>query len=192
MNIIAEAMGSYYYYKGLGRCLDGATESPVDLLRIALEKYEEALGSNPTSTGLLKNAAFCCTRIVELVRSGGSHLEDTKLDPSAGDIQKADQYYIRAVASNPYDAETLYAYAKFLWRCSRKERAEEYFLQSLESNPRFIWCIRDYGVLLSEQGEEEMAEKFFLLASDATQALSKKATSLQRIDCIVNTLSGRE
>lgn len=174
MNIISEALGSYYYYKGLRQSLEGSTEcdSPVELLRTALDKYEEALMSNPTNVGLLKNSALCCTRIVELVASGGCHLEDIQFDPSAADIQKADQYYIRAVASDPDDGETLYSYAKFLWKCGRFERAEEYFLQSLETNPNFVWCLRDYGVLLSEQGLEELAEEFFVLASKKTNVLS--------------------
>lgn len=172
MNIIAEALGSYYYYKGLRQSLEGSTDYPVDLLRTALDKYEEALGSNPTNVGLLKNAALCCTRIVELIASGGCHLEDVQFDPSAGDIQKAEQYYIRAVAADPDDAETLYSYAKFLWKCGRFERAEEYFLQSLETNPCFVWCLRDYGVLLSEKGLEDLAEEFFVIASQQTTVLS--------------------
>ena len=174
MNIIAEALGSYYYYKGLRESLEGQdNNSSVELLRIGLEKFEEALGSNPTNTGLLKNAALCCTRIAELVASGGAHLEDIQFDPSAADIQKADQYYIRGISSDPDDGEYLYSYAKFLWRCGRYERAEEYFLQSLETNPNFVWCLRDYGVLLSEQGLEDTAEEFFVIASQRTNILSK-------------------
>ena len=172
MNIIAEALGSYYYYKGLRQSLEGCSETTIELLRTALEKYEEALSSNPTNVGLLKNSALCCTRIVELAASGGSHLEDIQFDPSAADVQKADQYYIRAVAADPDDGDTLYSYAKFLWKCTRLERAEEYFLQSLETNPAFVWCLRDYGVLLSERGYEDIAEEFFVLASKKTTVLS--------------------
>ena len=172
MNIIAEALGSYYYYKGLRQSLEGDSVTSLELFKVALDHYEEALGSNPTNTALLKNAAICCTRRLELNASGGAHLEDVQFNPAAADIQKADQYYIRAVASDPDDAQTLYSYAKFLWRCGRLERAEEYFLQSLEADPNFVWCLRDYGVLLSELKQEEIAEQFFIIASKRTTELT--------------------
>ena len=129
-------------------------EGARDLLNVAIQKFEEALASNPTSQDLLRNTALCLTRLIELDMKS-----DGKFSMSDSLVQKAEQYYIRAINEGE-DALSLYSYAKFLWKCSRTERTEEYFLQSLEAQPNFIWSLRDYSRFMQGQGETKAAEAF--------------------------------
>ena len=173
MNIVAEALGSYYHYKGISCRLDGDNRGAMELYAMAIEKYEEALGSNPTNKQLLRLCALCWERLSEPQMSRGSNLEEVMFSLSYPRIEKTDQYYIRAVEADKQDAVTLYAYAKFLWRCNRVERAEEYFLQSLEANPTDISCLRDYAKFLTIRGESAQSERLAALAN----AISKERAS---------------
>ena len=174
MNIVAEALGSYYHYKGIYCRLDGDNRGAMELFGTAIEKYEEALGSNPTNKQLLRLCALCWERLNELQMSKGQHIEEVKFSLSDSRIQKTDQYYIRAVEADRNDAFTLYSYAKFLWRCNRVERAEEYFLQSLEADPSYTWCIRDYGKFIAECGDLAEGDKMFKLSSAIQQRQASK------------------
>lgn len=165
MNIVAEALGSYYYNKAVSSSLENLTRKAVAHFRQAQEKFEEALRSNPCNATLLRKTALCCTRLLELEVSGGVHQESACFDLAAAATQKTDQYYIRAVAANSEDPISLYSYAKFLWRCGRLERAEEYFLQCLEADATFQRALRDYGSLLAELGHAAGSERFLLFAS---------------------------
>ena len=89
MNIVAEALGSYYHYKGIFCRLDGNTRGAVELFKTAIMKYEEALASNPTNKQILRLCALCHERYGELLSSGGTHLEDVKFDPSSARVQQA-------------------------------------------------------------------------------------------------------
>jgi tetratricopeptide (TPR) repeat protein len=165
MNIVAEALGSYYHYKGIFCRVDGDNRGAMELFAMAIEKYEEALGSNPTNKQLLRLCALCWERLSELQMSRGSNLEEVKFSLSDPRIEKTDQYYIRAVEADKQDAVTLYSYAKFLWRCNRVERAEELFLQSLEANPNDTSCLRDYAKFLAACGETAQCERLSHLAT---------------------------
>ena len=125
MNIVAEALGSYYHYKGISYRLAGKTSRAIELLKVAVDKYEDALTSNPLNHSLLLNCALCFNRLNELTVNGGRGA--VKFDLKESDIQRTDNLYVRCLASNPFDSFTLYSYAKFLWACSRKERAEVSF-----------------------------------------------------------------
>ena len=170
MNIIAEALGSYYHYKGISNRLAGKTSRAIELLRVATEKYEEALSSNPLNHSLLLNSALCWNRLNELTANSGGNPEDVKFNLKDTDIQRTDNLYVRCLASNPFDSFTLYSYAKFLWACGRKERAEELFLQSLEVNPTHSWCLRDYASFLVENNQTNDAERFYAISLSLTSA----------------------
>ena len=138
----------------------------------AIEKFEEALDSNPNNKELLLNVALTWTLALEdefsqELTSGGSFPKNHHA------VIKSQEYYLRAISTPPrYDSHSLFLYAYFLERCGLLDAAEDYYLQSLESDPDNVACLLQYGNLLSEQGLHDDAEKFYTRASENTKGLT--------------------
>lgn len=157
MNIVAECLGSFYMFKAM-QSRQHELNNALELYKVAIQYFEEALSRNPSSEVILRNLALSSQRICELESSltkGSTNLvsHDTK-------VHQADQYFLQAITASPMDPETLFCYAKFLWRCNRTERAEEHFLQSLEADPNFPRCLHAYSSFLLETGLNEEASTF--------------------------------
>ncbi len=148
-------------------------QGSIELYRVAISKYEEALSHNPTNKEILRNTALCLTRLCEELMQDAA--QDNRLHPfSMNDpfVQRADQYFIRALVGDASDVISLYLYAKFLWRCDRLERTEEYILKCLESDPNFSPALRDYSSFLLERGEIKYSELFANSYTTAFKAIA--------------------
>ena len=62
MNVVAQAMGSYYQLQGVELQVTGHLEAARDSYLLAISKYEEALASNPTNKELNRQVATCYLR----------------------------------------------------------------------------------------------------------------------------------
>ena len=161
-------------------------DSPVR----AIERYEEALSSNPTNKDLLRNLAncwfafivvcwvdvflicyclvadYCVLRFNRMARFRILQFAQPKVVSTDPRVIATDLYYLRAVDADKTDYQTLYDYARFLLWCNRVERAEEYFLRSLEMGRSNPWILLDYASFL------EQRVKLFLCAYPSLFSLS--------------------
>jgi tetratricopeptide (TPR) repeat protein len=167
MNIVAHAEGFFYHMKGL----TNRVEDPLNAQRfyeIAIEKFEEALDSNPNNKEILLSIALTYILMIEEENKAKAK-PSAYLDPNDPRVKKAEEYSLRAIAAEPkYDSFSLFRYAQFLERCGNLETAEDYYLQALEADPNNAGCLHCYGNFLSDRGQHEEAEKFYLRSSQTT------------------------
>jgi len=159
MNIIAHARGYFYHVKGLANRVEDPL-SAQKFYEMAIEKYEEALNSDPNNKEILLSMALSWLLMIE---EGYKHVPNAKFRPEDPKVQKAEEYSLRAIVAEPkYDSFSLFRYAQFLERCGKVASAEDYYLMALEADPNNAGCLHCYGSLLSERGFHEEAEEFFL------------------------------
>jgi hypothetical protein len=53
------------------------------------------------------------------------------------EVQRANDYYLRAIRADPTNSYSLFRYGQFLEKCQMLEHAEDYYLLSLEV-PSFV------------------------------------------------------
>eukprot|EP00028_Trichosphaerium_sp_Am-I-7-wt_P009830 CAMPEP_0168531082 /NCGR_PEP_ID=MMETSP0405-20121227/15165_1 /TAXON_ID=498012 /ORGANISM="Trichosphaerium sp, Strain Am-I-7 wt" /LENGTH=203 /DNA_ID=CAMNT_0008555675 /DNA_START=51 /DNA_END=658 /DNA_ORIENTATION=+ len=164
MNIIAHAQGFFYHIKGMGiRVEDPGTSKKF--YEVAIEKFGEALNSDPNNKEILLSIALTWILWIEEDYSD-TNAKFNRHDPK---VKKAEEYSLRAISADPkYDAFSLFRYAQFLEHCGRLDGAEDYYLQSLEADPNNPGCLHCYGNLLTEKGQHEEAEKLFIRSSKTT------------------------
>ena len=144
LNIVALAQG--YVLKNGARS-NSSAENATRLCELAKIKFKQALEDNPGDKRAL------------------SELADTSA--ILNDYQGAREYYLRAIAIDQKDVNTLFRYAVFLEdKMKLMPEAEEFYLRTLESNPRHDHCLQRYGHFLECQGDPDEAEKFFIRASE--------------------------
>mmetsp|Transcript_45725 Transcript_45725/g.115084 ORF Transcript_45725/g.115084 Transcript_45725/m.115084 type:complete len:937 (+) Transcript_45725:35-2845(+) len=172
MGIVNEAQGTFYYYKGLAAKARGDVAGATHFYLLSIQKYEEALNSNPNNKNILRNVGLAWSKMIELQKVGSRSTggEGVKFNVSDPQVIETDRYFIRSIAADDRDPYTLYSYAKFLWRCSRMERAKDFFLRALSMDANYVACLRDYGHFLMEQGKADVAEKFIMTADQIEEA----------------------
>jgi len=169
MNIVNFAEGFFYSLKGMTTRVEDP-ESAQKFYQVAIEKFEEALDSNPNNKEILLNVALTWTLLLEdefsLQLAAGENIPNSH--PS---VSKATEYYLRAISCPPkYDSHSLFLYAYFLERLGNLA-AEDYYLQSLEADPNNVACLLQYGNMLSSMGMHSIAEDFYKRASENTKGL---------------------
>jgi len=148
LNIVALAQG--YVLKNNARSKSSA-ENTTRLCELAITKFKQALQDNPGDKRALSELADTCAIL--------------------GDNISAREYYLRAIAADPVDVNTLFRYAVFLEdKMQLMPDAEEFYLRTLEINPRHDHCMQRYGHFLEHQGDPDEAEKFFIRASEVRGA----------------------
>ena len=163
-NIIHFAEGFFYEVKGLTSRVEDP-ESSRRFYFMAIEKFEDALDSNPNNKEILVNVALTWTLILE-----EEFLFGQQFPRDHPCVFKAIEYYLRAISAIPkYDSLTLFLYAYFLERCGKYQDAEDYYLQSLEANPENIVCLLQYGNFLQERGFHKEAEQFLRFSTQRTK-----------------------
>eukprot|EP01119_Soliformovum_irregulare_P021321 TRINITY_DN7074_c0_g1_i2.p1 TRINITY_DN7074_c0_g1~~TRINITY_DN7074_c0_g1_i2.p1 ORF type:complete len:833 (+),score=208.66 TRINITY_DN7074_c0_g1_i2:91-2589(+) len=162
MNIINFAEGFFFEFEGLTHRVDDPI-SAQRFYQMAIDKFGEALDSNPNNKDLLLNVALTWTLALEIAEGNTFPAEN-------GAVLRAMEYYLRAISAPPrYDSHSLFLYAYFLERCGKYETAEDYYLLSLEADPNNPACLLQYGNFLSERQKHVEAEKFFVRSSVNTQ-----------------------
>eukprot|EP01127_Copromyxa_protea_P011133 TRINITY_DN2779_c1_g2_i1.p1 TRINITY_DN2779_c1_g2~~TRINITY_DN2779_c1_g2_i1.p1 ORF type:complete len:1346 (-),score=201.42 TRINITY_DN2779_c1_g2_i1:119-3904(-) len=170
MNIISHAQGYFYHVKGLANRIEDP-EVARNFYGIAIEKFSEALNSDPNNKEILLSMSLTWTLMIE---DSYKHIPNAKFERSDPKVKKAEEYSLRAIFAEPkYDSFSLFRYAQFLEKCGRFDDAEDYYLMALEADPDNAGCLHCYGSLLSDRGFEEDAEKFFRRASQQTIGLSQ-------------------
>eukprot|EP01130_Rhizamoeba_saxonica_P016324 TRINITY_DN7530_c0_g1_i1.p1 TRINITY_DN7530_c0_g1~~TRINITY_DN7530_c0_g1_i1.p1 ORF type:complete len:885 (-),score=187.58 TRINITY_DN7530_c0_g1_i1:58-2367(-) len=169
MNIISHAQGYFYHVKGLANRVENP-EAATQFYQAAIEKYQEALDSDPNNKEILLSMALTWILIIE---EGQQQVENAQFSRDDPKVQKAEEYSLRAIQAEPqYDSFSAFRYAQFLERCGRLDCAEDFYLMALEADPHNAGCLYGYGMLLSSKGFHDEAEQFFLQASKNTVGLS--------------------
>jgi tetratricopeptide (TPR) repeat protein len=158
MNIIGNAEGFLLMTKGLQSRVRDTAEA-INFLTMSISKFEEVLNSNTNSKVTLLHCARTLVALDEELRRQNNN-EEFSFDSLR--INRANEYFLRAVDIDPNDPLTLYHYAQFLEMCNKYDLAEEYYLQVLEQDPNYEEALHAYGILLEDRGEHEFAEKFFM------------------------------
>lgn len=66
------------------------------------------------------------------------------------DLERAEEYYGRAILANPGDGEALSMYGKLIWETKRDEkRAQCYFDQAVNAAPD-DWYVIEFGFFFDE------------------------------------------
>ena len=147
---------------------------------MALQKFEEALDTDPSNTDTLSYRAEVFSKLIEIefinVPSSVESFEDHPR------VQQAKEYFERAIVGwggrgeggrggrgGGGLVETMFLYAQFLEKCGDYEKAEQCYLSALEMNPTHVNTLKEYGNFLSELGEHSEAEKFYVRCSEVTK-----------------------
>eukprot|EP01116_Phalansterium_solitarium_P022569 TRINITY_DN7502_c0_g1_i1.p1 TRINITY_DN7502_c0_g1~~TRINITY_DN7502_c0_g1_i1.p1 ORF type:complete len:1638 (+),score=449.85 TRINITY_DN7502_c0_g1_i1:121-5034(+) len=118
MNIINHALGVIYKI----RSWQYSGEDRLHLLHKAQKCFEAALEMDPNSALTLRNLAQLQTLMDDAPTL-------SYLSPR---VEKANEYYLRALETNPTDRETLFQYASFQEQCGLLDSALEYLLRVAE------------------------------------------------------------
>jgi len=170
MNIIAHAHGYFYHLKGLAIRIDDPLGAQK-FYEIAIEKFEDALNTDPNNKEILLSMALTHMLAIEDIYA---NLSNAVFSPTDQRVVKAEEYCLRAIYAEPkYDSFSLFRYAQFLEKCGRLEAAEDYYLMALEADPNNAGCLHCYGQFLSDRGEHDLAEEFFKRASANTVGLKQ-------------------
>ena len=146
LNIVALAQG-YVLKVGARSHSSVSVENTTRLCKLAIVKFQQALEDNPGDKRAL------------------NELADTS--SILGKYEEAREYYLRAIAADPLDSNTLFRFAVFLEeKMNLNQEAEEYYLRTLEVNPKHDHCLQRYGHFLECQGNHDAAEDFFIRASE--------------------------
>jgi len=140
INIMAASMGYYLTDKALVKTGANAKR----LFCLAVERFQEALESNPEDKTTLRELA--------------------KVQAVLQDTNSAKRYYKEAIDADPSDAVTHFRYAVFLEEIGEVDQAEEHFLKSLECDPNNHHTLFQYADFLFRRGKVEESEKFYELA----------------------------
>jgi len=168
--VIHFAEGFYYLINGLTNRVDDRTAS-LRFYGMAIERFEEALDSNPNNKDILVNMALTWTLALE-DEYKIELAQRLYINKDNAAVSKAMEYYLRAISAEPkYDSHSLYLYAHFLEMCGNEEASEDYYLQSMEAEPNNACCLYQYGNFLSKKGLEGDAEKFYLRSSQNTKGM---------------------
>lgn len=154
MNIVAAAMGYYLSQKALVK----SGEISYRLFQQAIEKFEEALSSNPGDKTTLRELA--------------------NVQAILGEKELAKQYFKEAISADELDPITWLKYAEFLEESNELEPAEQAYLKSLECDPDYHVALVKYGDFLERIGNRDEAEKFYELAKRHTDVSSIKEEEL--------------
>lgn len=168
MSIISHAQGYLLVLKGID-------SGSVHHFKAALEKFQSGLASNPNNKLLLRNYAECLYKLEiqeavnkKLEKEGKQRQRDSvrsdlahsaQLSFYSVNMQKADQYFQRAIQADTTDPISLYKYARFLMRNEQLESSLEYHLQALEENPNYLRCLKSLKGLLTRMGLYNMVEQ---------------------------------
>eukprot|EP01133_Synstelium_polycarpum_P015910 gene15910-18908_t len=136
---------------------------------MALEKLETALETDPNNTNTLCTMGEVYAHLGEGNSQGLSALTFSLTNPY---VEKAHEYFQRAIFSNRAHTTSLFRFAQLLERLQEYDRAEEYYLASLESNPNNIACLQEYGNFLQNvKQDNKAAEQLFVRVSENHQYL---------------------
>ncbi|KAI4345896.1 hypothetical protein L6164_012982 [Bauhinia variegata] len=101
------------------------------------ENYYKMIDENPTNPSFLKNYAQF-------------------LMQSMGDLQGAEDYFLRATQEDPEDGEILMQYAKLVWELHHdKDRALHYFERASQASPQDSHVLAAYASFLWEIEDDE-------------------------------------
>jgi tetratricopeptide (TPR) repeat protein len=118
-------------------------EEAKRLYLMAIERFKQALESNPDNKNSLRNLADCYMHI-------GSYSYCRNIQSKYIDYNSlAAEYYLRAIKSDPNDTNSLFKYACFLDKLGELDKAEEYYLASLEADPYHRNCLCVYADFLA-------------------------------------------
>mmetsp|Transcript_7050 Transcript_7050/g.17843 ORF Transcript_7050/g.17843 Transcript_7050/m.17843 type:complete len:699 (+) Transcript_7050:175-2271(+) len=162
MGIVSDAHGTFYFFKGLLARTAGDIDMSLYLFNLAIDKYQEALDTNPSNKITLRNMANCWLKVAELEKFNCKEMALKTFTLDDPRIKQANRFFQRAVESDKDDPHTLLQYAKFLNRCGALDAAEDHYLRALQADPYFADALREYGQFLSEQGLPDLAEAFFM------------------------------
>ena len=160
MNIVLQVEGYLLMMKGLQtRTLE--PKSSISYFKMAIQKFEDELRSNPNSKVTLRNCARALMALEEQEQRAlsGSNAS-AALDFDSARVNRIFELFAKALKCDQSDAVTLFQYARFLERCQRHAVAEDYYLMSLEQDPSFVEALHGYASLLQSRGDFEFAEKF--------------------------------
>jgi len=162
MNIINHAQGYFFHIKGLSFRVENPTTAK-NFYEVAIDKYQEALDSDPNNKEILLSMALTYILMIE---EGYKYVPNARFSLDDPMVQKAEEYSLRAINAEPkYDSFSAFRYAQFLERCGKLDSAEDYYLMALEADPNNAGILWSYGMLLSEKGFHDEAELFFKQAS---------------------------
>jgi len=187
MNIVAHAEGFFYHMKGL----TNRVEDPLNAQRfyeIAIEKFEEALDSNPNNKEILLSIALTYILMIEEENKAKAK-PSAYLDPNDPRVKKAEEYSLRAIAAEPkYGNANMFTHS---YTMMKAKDALSYSIERKGSNNANFNLYVDsfslfrYAQFLERCGNLETAEDYYL------QALEADPNNAGCLHCYGNFLSDR-
>jgi hypothetical protein len=183
-SLVERAEAMFYKSKAL---LTQNSDLPkaVRFFRLALERFTDALHTDPDNADLLCQAAETHLKLYELSGKDARGLAYATYDANDPRIMHVKALYERAIDSPQSDAGSFCQFAMFLERlgASWHDAAEEYYLRSLEAEPNSLVSLQEYAAFLSErrgdiQGGDRVMERYATIVQrlQALQESQKQAT----------------
>lgn len=169
-SLVERAEAMFYKSKAL---LTQNSDLPkaVRFFRLALERFVDALHTDPDNADLLCQAAETHLKLYELSGKDARGLAYATYDADDPRIVQVKELYERAIDSPQSDASAFCQFAMFLERLgsSWHDAAEEYYLRSLEAEPNSLVSLQEYAAFLSErrgdiQGSDRVMERYATIA----------------------------
>jgi tetratricopeptide (TPR) repeat protein len=159
-SLVERAEAMFFKSKALLTTNSDLTKA-VRFFRLALERFTDALRTDPDNADLLCQAAETHLKLYELTGRQARNLAYATYDVNDPRIAHVKTLYERAIDSPQSDASSFCQFAMFLERLgpSWHDAAEEYYLRSLEREPTLV-ALQEFAAFISERrGDVKAADR---------------------------------
>jgi len=194
MNIVENAEGRFFQYRGILYQQQGNREQAQDMFEKAVHKFEDALSSDPNNSDTIFSCAASRFKLLEMLyppeeRSRSRRTSSLGAFPrQAIEVIQTDRYFQRALDTRAPSAACMCSYAEFLIKCGRLHAAEEHFLKALELDSSYVYGFLQYGNLLKKYGDPSRQRDADALLS---MAAIKRQRQRQQNATLVSALTGQ-
>ncbi len=142
----------------MARDMDICAEEILDLARQKKEIKENAL---------IFVLEFAAAQGLEKDKKAEAYFNAGRAMYFSGDSKKAEEYYRKAIETNPDFAEAHNYYSQLLQKLNRIDEAIEHYKKAIEIDPKLSWAHYNYARLLKKSNKKTEAEEHYKKAIEA-------------------------
>ena len=155
----------------------------IEQLSIAIDLYRQATEADPDSALAHSRYADALLYLGDVESAGAAIDRALEINPNLSEVQNTlglyrwirfengqGEAHARAIELDPFNADALAAYGKWLWHQPDVDASEGYFLRALEQDPESLLRYADLGNFYGNTGQRDKALE---VAADIQERFSK-------------------
>ena len=166
----------------------------IEQLLIAVDLYEQATEADPDSALAHSRYADALLYLGDVERAGAAIERALEINPNLSEVQNTLGLYRwirfengqgdaheRAIELDPFNADALAAYGKWLWHQPDVDESEKYSLRALEQDPESLSRYADLGNFYGNSGQRDKALEVAAEIQERFSKSSQKAVAFLEV-----------